>query len=229
MIENQEELSLAEFKAWLAGLIRGKRGALPDLEDWKAIKDTLDKVVPDTVDVPTWTPPTIVKEYIREPSPTHAPEQIPYVPYQPIWITEPNTWHPEIGEVWCGVGDNIYGGAGYYPQGQAGYVPQGYGSCGGNVGAAGGTIGDAGVGVSGCSTIKIDNSAMSPTHVEGDMPAFSNGSVVVAPEQMSFNLECNSCGTTDLDNHGVLCSDNPEPEPLDNAMAMLFAKSTKEL
>lgn len=207
MIEKQEEISLAEFKAWLAGLIRGKRGALPDLEDWKAIKDTLDKVVPDTVDVPTWTPPTIVKEYIRDPSPTHAPEQIPYVPYQPIWITEPNTWQPQIGEVWCGAGDNLYGGgAGYFPQGYP------YAGSGGMAGAAGGSIGDVG-GVGGCSTFKIDNSAMAPTHVEGGMSTGS--SVNIAPEQMQFDF--------------TISDNSEELEPLDNAMAMLFAKSTKEL
>lgn len=45
MVENEKEISLKEFKAWLVGLIRGKNGKLPDLEDWKLIKEMLDKVV----------------------------------------------------------------------------------------------------------------------------------------------------------------------------------------
>ena len=44
MIEDKEKITLSEFKAWLAGLILGKKGALPDLEDWKQIKVMLDKV-----------------------------------------------------------------------------------------------------------------------------------------------------------------------------------------
>jgi len=221
MIEKQEEISLAEFKAWLAGLIRGKRGALPDLDDWKAIKDTLDKVVPDTIEAqPTWTPPTVVREIIREPAP--LPEPVPYInPYPTIWITEPNTWWPKNGDVWCG------GGAGDIPyaDGYAGDNLQasGYsaGGCVSNAGA-GGSIGSlgaggaggacgAGGGVSGCSTINLDNSAMSPTHVEGDVKEMTSGYVTLSPEQMQFTF------TT---------SDDSEEE-LDNAMAALFATGTE--
>lgn len=45
--ENKEEISFNEFKAWLTGLIRGKRGQLPDVEDWKQIKVMMDKVAPE--------------------------------------------------------------------------------------------------------------------------------------------------------------------------------------
>ena len=37
-IEDRETISFDEFQMWLAGLIRGKQGAIPDLEDWRLIK-----------------------------------------------------------------------------------------------------------------------------------------------------------------------------------------------
>ncbi len=43
-IENKDDITFNEFRAWMTGLIRGKRGALPDLEDWKQIKIMMDKV-----------------------------------------------------------------------------------------------------------------------------------------------------------------------------------------
>ncbi len=222
MIDNQEEISLAEFKAWLAGLIRGKRGALPDLDDWKAIKETLDKIVPDVEPIvggPTMPVPIIIREIVKEP---YQPEQVPYInPYQPIWITEPNTSWPKIGDM-CGevnipgAGDDRTGGAGYFPQGQAvcGSFPQEQAMCGGASVAAAGTIGDVGTGVSGCSTIKIDNSAMSPTFVKesGDTFTTSHGFVTISPEQMQFSF------TTD-DSDGQL----------NDAMSMMFTEQTKEL
>ncbi len=53
--EVKEEITFNEFKAWLTGLIRGKRGQLPDLEDWKQIKVMVDKVEPEeeTITLPT--------------------------------------------------------------------------------------------------------------------------------------------------------------------------------
>lgn len=42
--EEQETITFNEFKTWLLGLIQGKNGALPDLDDWKEIKLMLDKV-----------------------------------------------------------------------------------------------------------------------------------------------------------------------------------------
>jgi hypothetical protein len=210
MIDNQKEISLAEFKAWLAGLIRGKRGALPDLDDWKAIKETLDKIVPDTVDAP-WTPPTVVREIIREAAP--LPEPVPYInPYPTIWITEPNTYWPKNGDIWCGAGDdlNSYGG-----DAGAGSFPQGQGMCGGSSAAgAGNTIGSTSV-ASGGSTITIDNSAMSPTTIKesGDTFTTSNGFVTFNPEQMQFSYNASE------DSEGQL----------NDAMSMMFTEQSKEL
>ena len=66
MIENKEKITLGEFKAWLAGLILGKKGILPDLEDWKQIKIMLDKVEEE-------------KEVVTIPSP--APYPAPTYPW----------------------------------------------------------------------------------------------------------------------------------------------------
>lgn len=43
-LEQEETITFTEFKAWLTGLVRGKGGALPDLEDWKQIKIMIDRV-----------------------------------------------------------------------------------------------------------------------------------------------------------------------------------------
>ncbi len=45
--ETKTEITFNEYRAWLTGLIRGKRGCVPDLEDWKQIKHMMDKVVPE--------------------------------------------------------------------------------------------------------------------------------------------------------------------------------------
>jgi len=103
MIENQEEITFAEFKAWLAGLIRGKGGMLPDLEDWKAIKETLDKVVPETVDGPSWP---VIPELPYNPAPYNPAPYTPPIPYIPPtpWISPPTTGDPiwvNPWTVWC--------------------------------------------------------------------------------------------------------------------------------
>lgn len=79
MTENQETITLNEFKAWLVGLIRGKNGALPDLDDWNVIKNMIDKIVPET---------TIVKEKeVVYPS-------LPYEQDKPWYPTLPNhVWY----------------------------------------------------------------------------------------------------------------------------------------
>jgi hypothetical protein len=43
--ENQPTITFGEFKAWMAGLVLGKGGAIPDVNDWKMIKKMMDKVV----------------------------------------------------------------------------------------------------------------------------------------------------------------------------------------
>lgn len=42
--KGKKAMTLAEFKTWLNNLVVSKKGALPDLTDWKNIKETLDKV-----------------------------------------------------------------------------------------------------------------------------------------------------------------------------------------
>lgn len=43
-------MTFSEFKKWLTQLVIDKKGALPDLNDWKVIKEKLDSVKPDVVD-----------------------------------------------------------------------------------------------------------------------------------------------------------------------------------
>jgi hypothetical protein len=44
-------MTLDEFKTWLNKLIVDKKGALPDLSDWKQIKENLDKVKAEQYDL----------------------------------------------------------------------------------------------------------------------------------------------------------------------------------
>jgi len=37
-VETTETISFDEFRAWLTGLIRGKNGTIPDVDDWKQVK-----------------------------------------------------------------------------------------------------------------------------------------------------------------------------------------------
>lgn len=72
MVENKNSITLNEFKAWLVGLIRGKNGDLPNLEDWKEIKTMLDKVKAEKI---------IVKE--NDPFFPYVPQ--PYQPNEYKW------------------------------------------------------------------------------------------------------------------------------------------------
>lgn len=65
-MKHDETMTIREFKAWLTGLIVGKRGVLPDIEDWKQIKDKLDIV--DTE-----------KEVITIPQPYQVDTVKPYI------------------------------------------------------------------------------------------------------------------------------------------------------
>ncbi len=89
---NKETITFNEFRAWLTGLIVGKKGTLPDLDDWKQIKAMLDKVVPDTNTI-TYPP--------LQPAPNYDMPQWPTYPSQPTWA--PNTGDPYYpgGGVWC--------------------------------------------------------------------------------------------------------------------------------
>lgn len=99
MVESKETITFAEFQAWLTGLIRGKAGALPDLDDWRMIKKMLDKVVAE-------------KEVVKEIEYIPAPAPTPTIPWQPRpypkpydldpyrWDRTPeNPWYDHV--VWC--------------------------------------------------------------------------------------------------------------------------------
>lgn len=76
MVEEKEKLTVKEFKAWLVGLIRGKKGALPDLEDWMKIKEMLDKVEDEQEN----------KQNVPYPFPMATqPETTPYIPQWEKW------------------------------------------------------------------------------------------------------------------------------------------------
>jgi hypothetical protein len=42
--KGKKAMTIDEFKTWLTDLIANKKGALPDLNDWKTIKEKLDSV-----------------------------------------------------------------------------------------------------------------------------------------------------------------------------------------
>ena len=75
-----DTITFNEFRLWLTGLIQGKKGALPDIDDWKEIKKQLDRVVPDKEVVITTVPTT------------------PDVTPQPSWEWNPNTSPYYIGD-----------------------------------------------------------------------------------------------------------------------------------
>lgn len=123
-MEHKEKITLDEFKAWLTGLIVGKRGALPDVKDWKKIKQMLDKVEPETVEVPVpapsdplpITPPMVPGPYDPtpydpyrwpQPDPYWSPNTLPYTVGDPIpnpsWTGDPP---PTPNTVWCS-GDRV--------------------------------------------------------------------------------------------------------------------------
>lgn len=84
MVEEKEKLSIKEFKAWLVGLIRGKKGALPDIEDWMKIKEMLDKVEEEKESLP-------VLPFPYQPYPQPQPNIYPW---------EQQKWSDPIWEKW---------------------------------------------------------------------------------------------------------------------------------
>lgn len=44
LLNKRKGITIDEFKSWLNDLVTNKKGALPDLHDWKEIKEMLDKV-----------------------------------------------------------------------------------------------------------------------------------------------------------------------------------------
>ena len=78
MVEDKESISVSEFKAWLVGLIRGKSGQLPNIEDWKEIKKMLDKVEEKSIfDTPIPNYP-IYPTYPSFEEPKNEPYKITY-------------------------------------------------------------------------------------------------------------------------------------------------------
>lgn len=93
-IKSKEEISFDEFKAWINGLLYGKGRAVPDADDWKEIKNMLEKVVPDVVEMQNPETPFF-------PTLPH-PQVVPYVtPNTP----EVEPWKPPF-PVTCGVNEN---------------------------------------------------------------------------------------------------------------------------
>ena len=186
MIE-QEEYTFNEFKAWLAGLIRGKRGALPDIEDWKAIKEMLDKVVPDVADAPNWIPPApiIIREVVKEEKDQPYDWQVPVTP-QPIWITpHPSDGTYPNGTVWCSGISNVSGGYAGDVLTNGGYA--GGGMTGGSAGAGGGVAtnvgGVGGAASTGYITLSGDNMQGSTTdQMELDLASDMRILVPLPPE-----------------------------------------------
>lgn len=88
-INEKKTITFDEFRAWLTGLIVGKRGALPDIDDWKMIKEMMDKVVPENEIVTMPRPP------LRE------DRTSPSIPQHPQWA--PSTGTPEYppGTIIC--------------------------------------------------------------------------------------------------------------------------------
>ena len=90
-IKSKEKISFGEFKAWINGMLYGKGRFLPNSADWKEIKQMMEKVVPDVVEMQNpETPffPTLPSTPIV---PYDAPEVEPLKP--PFTVT-------------CGVNEN---------------------------------------------------------------------------------------------------------------------------
>lgn len=70
---SNQTITFNEFKQWLTGLIEGKKGGLPDFDDWELIKKKLDSVQPEVLNIPypqptnpnenIWTGPYKTKPY----------------------------------------------------------------------------------------------------------------------------------------------------------------------
>ena len=110
MFENKDKITFNEFQAWLTGLIRGKGGSLPDVDDWKAIKSMMDKVatgyvpppVPQKVEqkvwpvidpypntTPTWPHPNTTPMYSY---PNTTPYQSPQTWLTTTTFDDPTDW-----------------------------------------------------------------------------------------------------------------------------------------
>ncbi len=100
-VELKVEISFDEFKAWMNGLLRGKGSQLPNIDDWRVIKNMMDKVVPDTETIvqhtPIYTNPPIHPTW-------EEPQKYPSVP----WCDTTYGGTPKISNI------GGYGGYGCY-------------------------------------------------------------------------------------------------------------------
>ena len=102
-IENKEKITFSEFQAWLTGLIRGKNGAIPDLDDWRMIKTMMDRVQPDEVTITVPVPTEPLRE--NYPFPRTAPRQWPNTT-KPYEYSPPTIWCSDRTQVQTSLGDN---------------------------------------------------------------------------------------------------------------------------
>ena len=92
-VETKEQITITEFKAWLTGLIRGKQGSLPNLDDWREIKKMLDKVQEEPTTVPNGRDPSeligdgalekLKRRFLEE----QEKKEIKFPPYANPWIS----------------------------------------------------------------------------------------------------------------------------------------------
>ena len=91
-IKSKEKISFGEFKAWINGMLYGKGRFLPNSADWKEIKQMMEKVVPDVVEM-------------QNPETPFFPT-LPYtptMPYESPKTPEVEPWQPPF-PVTCGSG-----------------------------------------------------------------------------------------------------------------------------
>ena len=92
-VETKEQITITEFKAWLTGLIRGKQGSLPNLDDWREIKKMLDKVQEEPTTVPNGRDPSeligdgALEELKRRFLEEQEKKEIKFPPYANPWIS----------------------------------------------------------------------------------------------------------------------------------------------
>lgn len=92
-------MTFDEFKAWLNKLVADKKGALPDLADWKKIKENLDNVRPDVIDPSGYSILSTYSERVLSGrygtgEDTISPPTIPS-PGVSIYETTNDVWSPE--------------------------------------------------------------------------------------------------------------------------------------
>ena len=74
--EIEKKITFDEFKAWMNGLIYGKGNSVPDFHDWELIKQMMERVVPDKVEMQNPAPYPVIQTPVvsytepRIPSPT---------------------------------------------------------------------------------------------------------------------------------------------------------------